>query len=348
MSTKVQLTVAAATAAFAGFHLGRICDDGGLRFPWPRMNEALDPFVKSSLTFSMPNLVSADSASKAAIPTPPMTNSVTNQPRNVTGSFGVPGPTADLLVRTSYIGAFDRRLRNVHWVAEKLTKDSIDRLALSDASLSDTEESKPDRKHSTFKEDPAIPLAFRVKPNDYTNSGFDRGHLVPAADVVESQAAIDETFFMSNMSPQAPAFNRGVWASFERYVRGLVKSFDEVYVITGPMYLPKQDPEDGKFYVKYEVIGRDKTVAVPTHFFKVILGVKNGSHYMGSFVLANEGVAQDTQLDSFLLPVEAIERSTGLEFFPFLERRSVKALCSAVKCSFKLASKYRANSASEE
>ncbi|KAI8622638.1 hypothetical protein BC830DRAFT_1088150 [Chytriomyces sp. MP71] len=234
----------------------------------------------------------------------------------------------------AYSGCYDRRMRNAHWVAERLTKESIEKLLLEDPS------SKPDRKHSTFKEDASIPQDFRVKPVDYINSGYDRGHLVPAADVVESQQAIDETFLMTNTSPQAPAFNRGIWASFERYVRGLVKSFDEVYVVTGPLYLSKADAEDGKFYIKYEVIGRDKNVAVPTHFYKVILGLKNNKPYMGSFVLPNEGVAADTALESFLLPVSVIESSTGLEFFPQVDRRSVGNMCSIVKCNFLLAAKF--------
>ncbi|KAJ3112219.1 nuclease, partial [Physocladia obscura] len=106
------------------------------------------------------------------------------------------------------------------------------------------------------------------------------------------------------MSPQTPAFNRGIWASLERFIRTkFVDAFDEVFVVTGPLYLPRFDQTDGKYYVKYEVIGRDKTVAVPTHFFKVVLGVKNGQNYVGSFVLANEGAERDTALDSFLMPI---------------------------------------------
>ncbi|KAI9339099.1 hypothetical protein BDR26DRAFT_935045 [Obelidium mucronatum] len=317
-------------AAFlAGFHLGSSSNSS---FPWDASPLAAS-LVRSALVYTgTPNLVPSGAASGGLASVAAVPNE--NQ-------LGAHGPRADHLTRLAYTGAFDRRTRNAHWVAEKLTREKIDKLLLLPESGSEDEAQVPDRKHSSFKEDPAIPSDFRVKPGDYTHSGYDRGHLVPAADVIESQKAIDETFYMTNMSPQAPAFNRGVWASFERYVRGLVKSFDEVYVVTGPMYLPKLDESDGKYYVKYEVIGRDKTIAVPTHFYKVILGVKNGKHYMGSFVLANEGVSQDTSLDSFLLPVSAIEKSTGLEFFPFLDRKNVGNLCSVVKCGVKLASKFR-------
>ncbi|KAJ3028927.1 UNVERIFIED_CONTAM: nuclease [Siphonaria sp. JEL0065] len=333
------VAITATAALFTGYQLGK--GEKGFSFPW-QYNGLTASLLRTPFLYSgTPNLVSSVPAElpkdKSLEP------NELDRARNIVSSFGVHGPKSEPLYRLAYAGVFDRRTRNVHWVAEKLTKESIDKLLLADSS-----DESPDRKHSTFKEDPSIPQEFRVKPQDYTHSGYDRGHLVPAADVVESQKAIDETFFMTNMSPQTPAFNRGVWASFERYVRGLVKSFDEVYVVTGPMYLPKLDESDGKYYVKYEVIGRDKNIAVPTHFYKVILGVKNGKHYLGSFVLANEGVSQDTSLDSFLMPVAAIEKSTGLEFFPFLDKRGVGNLCSVVKCSFKLASKFRQSSTSSE
>ena len=91
--------------------------------------------------------------------------------------------------------------------------------------------------------------------SDYTKSGFDRGHLVPAADIPHDapQKAMDETFLMTNISPQIPAFNRGIWASFEKYVRSLCNEFDEVFVMTGPLYLPKRESDciDWNFNIIY-------------------------------------------------------------------------------------------------
>ena len=76
------------------------------------------------------------------------------------------------------------------------------------------------------------------------------------------------TTTVSNVCPQvALGFNRGYWSYLERFVRGLVFKFDDVYVITGPMYLPKKEA-DGHFYVRYRVLGDPPNTSVPTHFFK--------------------------------------------------------------------------------
>jgi len=81
-------------------------------------------------------------------------------------------------------------------------------------------------------------------------SGFDRGHLAPAGNHKKSQELCDETFYLSNISPQVGAgFNRDKWEHLESYVRKLTKRYKNVYVCTGPLYLPKREP-DGKSYVK--------------------------------------------------------------------------------------------------
>ncbi|KAJ3211716.1 nuclease [Entophlyctis luteolus] len=263
---------------------------------------ARSSFVQYSGT---PNLVSAP-----PVVVPVDGGAGTGKPPSSGGEIlahGFHGPKYEALFRLAYAGAYDRRTRNAVWVAERLTRTTSTNLltAPPDSSIQDgPAPSKPDRRNSHFKEDTSIPTDFRVRPNDYMHTGYDRGHLVPAADVTSSQEAIDETFYMTNMSPQVPAFNRGVWASLESVVRKkMVSEFDEVFIVTGPLFLPKQDAVDGKYYVKYEVIGRDKTIAVPSHFYKVVLGVKGGKYYMGSFVMANEGVASDVPLNSFTMPV---------------------------------------------
>ncbi|KAI9209331.1 uncharacterized protein BJ171DRAFT_115704 [Polychytrium aggregatum] len=244
---------------------------------------------------------------------------------------GFPGPVSDILYRQAYVGSYNRSLRNPNWVAEHLTKAALDGNGDS-----------PDRSKSTFKEDQSIPSPFRAHLQDYSGSGFDRGHLVPAADVQVSQEAVNETFLLSNISPQvAKAFNRGYWAYFEKFVRDLTKTFDDVYVVTGPLYLPHKG-SDGRFYTTYEVIGNPPNTAVPTHFFKVILTYHKGQYAMSGFVLPNQKIG-DPPLDSFLTPVDAIERSTGLVFFPELENKSaLPCICSRTKCavtSFKFAAK---------
>jgi endonuclease G len=220
-----------------------------------------------------------------------------------------------------------------------------------------------DRAKSVFKEDPAIPPTFRARLKDYLNSGYDRGHMAPSADASHlSQQAMNETFYLSNIAPQVGAgFNREYWAYLERFVRKLPKQFEHVYVMTGPMYLPKLDEKTGKHYVTYEVIGNPPNVAVPTHFYKVVVGVGfKGSHspastpssptqalapsqtapdnhvYIASFVLPNEPIDDHMPLLSFLTPIDAIEHSTGIEFFKTMLKDpppgKVKQLCLKIEC----------------
>jgi endonuclease G len=107
-----------------------------------------------------------------------------------------------------------------------------------------------------------------------------------------------------------------------------------VYVVSGPLYLPRQEA-DGKWYVRYQVIGNPPNTAVPTHFYKVILTRKQpGSQQLalGAFVLPNAPIPDDTPLERFEVPIEVVERAAGLEFFQRLERKKVQRLCTQTKC----------------
>ncbi|KAI1102958.1 hypothetical protein F4804DRAFT_311404 [Jackrogersella minutella] len=238
--------------------------------------------------------------------------------------YGFPGPVADVATRQALISSFDRRLRNPHWVAEHITAAS---LAQRDG----------DRKHSVFLEDEQVPEKFRARLKDYFRSGYDRGHQVPAADARWSQGAMDETFFLTNMCPQVgEGFNRDYWAHFEDFCRGLASRYPSVRVVTGPLYLPKRDPADNKWYVRYEVIGSPPNVAVPTHFFKVIFaedGVVGGSVAIGAFMLPNAPISNERPLTDFEVPVEAIERVSGLEFASKLPAQRRRRLCSDTTCA---------------
>jgi len=122
-----------------------------------------------------------------------------------------------------------------------------------------------------------LPVSFRARLQDYFRSGYDRGHMVPAADAKFSQEAMDETFILSNIAPQVgDGFNRHYWAYLEDWCRRLTGSFKDVYVFTIPLYLPRQEA-DGKWRVTHEVIGSPPNVSVPTHFAKVVLTSKPSS-----------------------------------------------------------------------
>ncbi|ANB15019.1 Nuc1p [Sugiyamaella lignohabitans] len=240
--------------------------------------------------------------------------------------YGFPGPVHDIASREQFISCYDRKTRNPAWVIEHITGQS---LKVRDG----------DRGSSIFKEDTAVPALFRGQLRDYFRSGYDRGHQAPAADAKFSQNAMDETFFLTNMCPQVgDGFNRDYWAHFEHFCRKLTDSYASVRIVTGPLYLPKKD-SDGKWRVSYEVIGNPPNIAVPTHFFKIIVG-ENPSPALGSpkgvaigaFVLPNEKIDNNTPLKSFYVPIESVERSTGVEFLPLLPASERRDLCREVKC----------------
>ncbi|EGS17608.1 mitochondrial nuclease-like protein [Thermochaetoides thermophila DSM 1495] len=253
-------------------------------------------------------------------------NTPSNAPVDPSGLFqyGFPGPISDLATRQAFISCYDRRTRNPHWVAEHITPQS---LAIRDG----------DRKNSNFLEDPLIPAKFQAKLKDYFRSGYDRGHQVPAADCKWSQSAMDETFYLTNMCPQVgDGFNRDYWAHFEDFCRRLTEKYPSVRIVTGPLYLPKRDDKDGKWYVKYEVIGNPPNVAVPTHFYKVIYAEEDGPEKkvaLGAFVLPNAVIPNEKPLQDFEVPLEAVERATGLEFASKLPVQRRKRLCAETSCS---------------
>jgi len=199
------------------------------------------------------------------------------------------------------VAAYDRRLRHPAWAAEHLTL----------AGLTPPRDGPGgDRSRSEFKEDESLPIPFRATLQNYFRSGYDRGHMVPAADAKISQEAMDETFLLSNIAPQVGAgFNRHYWAYVENWCRRLTSSFSDVYIFTIPLYLPKLEG-DGKWRVTHEVIGSPPNISVPTHFAKVVLTTRPTSPSTpdimevstGAFVLPNAVISDDTPFQQFVVP----------------------------------------------
>uniref|UniRef100_A0A8C5QZR7 Endonuclease n=1 Tax=Leptobrachium leishanense TaxID=445787 RepID=A0A8C5QZR7_9ANUR len=216
--------------------------------------------------------------------------------------FGLPG-LSQLKSRESHVLSYEPRLRGPAWVLELLTGERI--------------HGEADRQSSDFQEDESVHPYHRAQNTDYRGSGYDRGHLAAAANHRLSQKAMDETFLLSNVYPQNPHLNRKAWNKLEKHCRKLTKSNRNVYVCTGPLFLPRTEP-DGKTYVKYEVIGKNN-VAVPTHFFKVVVLEKFGGELeLRPYVMPNAPVDENIPLERFLVPIESIERAAGLLFVPNL------------------------------
>lgn len=179
------------------------------------------------------------------------------------------------------------------WVAYELTKDELVKVI--------------DRSNK-FHSDPFISTGSAVS-SDYTKSGYDRGHLAPAGDMVWSAESMNDSFYMSNMSPQAPSFNRGVWKNLEDKVRTWADEYDSVYVVTGSVL--EKSP------VEYKSIGKND-VSVPEYFYKALLIKKlDGTFEAIGFILPNDGYSGSFY--DFAVSVDDVELRTGLDFFSALE-----------------------------
>ncbi len=158
---------------------------------------------------------------------------------------------------------------------------------------------------------------------DYQEPVFDRGHMVPNADMTLSEAAMINTYMFSNMVPQHDKFNRGIWARLEGFVRDWAALRGEIYVITGAIFDKDSDGTRDSDSDATLMAPRNR-VAVPTHFYKIILHERpDGFIESMSFLLPHEdksasGRAGERFLEERLTSIDAIEALTGIDFLSAL------------------------------
>lgn len=221
-------------------------------------------------------------------------------------------PTNDSLrIYKNFVLSYDSRNRVANWVLEHLTPAHLD--------------SKDyDRSGLDFFEDRSIHHFFRSTNDDYRKSGFDRGHLAASGNYRTDKADSKSTFILSNIAPQVgKGFNRDKWNDLENHIRSnIVKQSEHTWVCTGPVYLPKRDSVSGKTFVTYQVIGRNH-VAVPTHFFKIILYQQHGKYYLESYLMPNQIIDNKQSIFDFRINPEAVERAAGFLFFNNIPRKQI-------------------------
>jgi DNA/RNA endonuclease G (NUC1) len=258
--------------------------------------------------------------------------------------------------------AFDGRTRNPIYVVERLRP--LNYTATSSKSTTS-------RKGMNFREEKSLSPYHRSRNAYYRDSGYDRGHLAPAADY-HGKNMVD-TFVLTNVSPQIPRFNRSIWLRLEEFVRkealkGVTAAVEdkvdstkdgdkrqkskETWVVTGPLWLPRAiidgDGSNGSSVFRYSFDGIGKPpslVAVPTHFYKVIVvvDVKTSNNERGNnnnnkmseyslqqfaaFVLPNTDMIGEKEsgdggngirLVDYVVNLTDLEAVSGLEFFPLL------------------------------
>jgi len=164
-----------------------------------------------------------------------------------------------------------------------------------------------------FRADTALPADERAELDDYRGSGFSRGHMAPADDFLRSFEAMDATFLLSNIAPQLQGLNGGRWRELESEVQSLAAAHGSIWVMTGSLFLDTDlRPEPAT-----EFIGNGR-VAVPTHFFKVVLCEHpSGEHEVFAFLVPHRtGLPGPTLVHA--VSVDRIEELTGLDFFAAL------------------------------
>ena len=160
-------------------------------------------------------------------------------------------------------------------------------------------------RNDKFREDPSVRTGSAL-PTDYRSSGYDRGHIAPAGDMKWSKEAMEESFYMSNITPQSPGMNRGRWANLEMLARAWAKEGEETIIVSGPV-LQANLPRIG-----------GTGISIPNDHFKVLLRSKGQQLNAIAFLMTQNPTASG--LESYALPVRTIEELTGLNFFPHLSK----------------------------
>nr|WP_297783174.1 DNA/RNA non-specific endonuclease [uncultured Allomuricauda sp.] len=198
----------------------------------------------------------------------------------------LPSSTTNEVVKHNYYAlSYSEPHEQAEWVAYVLKKEHL---------------TFDDRERPYFIEDPYV----KTKSADWRNykgSGFDRGHLCPAGDRRFSEQAYNETFYTSNISPQDKYFNAGIWNRLEQKVRYWCKKYGDLMVVTGGVL------ENNLL----EIGGED--VDVPNTFYKIVYREKGDKVWVLSFLIPAKETNESLQ--NFLVPIDEIERKTGIDFF---------------------------------
>lgn len=203
----------------------------------------------------------------------------------------------DVVIKhTGYTLSYSEDHEQAKWVAYELTAE---------------ETRKSFGRTNKFITDPDVPTGS-ADDADYRASGYDRGHLAPAADMGWSETTMRESFYFSNMSPQMPEFNRGVWKRLEEQVRQWAIDNKKIYVVTGPV-LENNLP----------TIGHDG-VSVPKVYYKVILDYTEPRLKGIGFLIPNVGSSQP--ISSFAVPIDSVEKVARINFFTALPDEQERAI----------------------
>lgn len=204
-----------------------------------------------------------------------------------------------------YTVSYNSDFKIANWVAWDLTKEEA--------------QSKKAVRTNNFVPDPEAKGATAYD-EDYKGTGFDRGHLAPAADMKWSAKAMRESFYFSNICPQNKNLNKGVWNSLEQKSRQWSMKYDTLLIVAGPV-IQKDMRRLGK-----------NRVGVPSHFYKVICTMSDGN-YEGIGFLFENTEHKNVSLIDYAIPIDSVEKVTGIDFFYLIPERKQKKMESEINIS---------------
>lgn len=198
-------------------------------------------------------------------------------------------PQQEQIIRhTGYTVSYNKELKLPNWVSYELTRE---------------ETKGKEKRNNRFIADPLVKGIIATNA-DYARSGYDKGHMAPAADMKWSPQAMKESFYFSNMCPQHPQLNRRGWKNLEEKIRDWAIADSAIIIICGPI-ITKQP----------KTIGKNK-VAVPQQYFKVILSPFVRPMRAIGFLFNNRQALES--LSTYAVTVDSIERLTNMDFFASL------------------------------
>lgn len=197
-------------------------------------------------------------------------------------------PADNVISHTGFSLLYNEDHEQACWVAYELTREKAAKV------FERTDKFIPDPKVTTVT----------ANNKDYAGSGYDRGHLAPASDMGWSADAMAQSFYYSNISPQLPGFNRGIWKKLEEKVREWAVENEVIFVVTGPVLKPG-----------LSTIGPNR-VSVPEYFYKVILDYHEPGLKGIGFIIPNAKL--NVPLQQFAVSIDSVEHFTGIDFFPAL------------------------------
>lgn len=216
-----------------------------------------------------------------------------NEPNNIqvsesTFNYLPTSTTNQIISHDYYTLSYNEKYEQAEWVAYELKKEHL---------------TKTNRKRPYFIQDRKV-TSKSAHYKNFKNTGYSKGHLCPAGDRKFSEAAFNETFLTSNISPQNLKFNAGVWNRLEQKTRYWASKERKLYVVTG-----------GILNENLPTIGTEK-VAVPKFFYKILFDNTEPEIKVIAFLIPHQ--ESKKPLYEFVVSIDWIEQLTGLDFFPAL------------------------------